>query len=424
MIIHQIFFKVSDKTFDDFPIYSTGKQAWEDFCKDHGWEYRLHTECDTSLMTDEEINIMKQGTKRYPFFAVDYYRLILLSYYGGMYVDLDVLPTDKFTEIMNEDILIGRSIDKGDDKFYANNNLIKLSIPVAIKLKEYAHTQYYEKMSMEVYKTRMIRFFLHTVSACMLSRFCKKNNIPFLKEFHIYFMDYNTQAWDNPALKNSLKNKSPKYNKMIKIDDNVLITGGKSNKCEGIVCDLKNVFCLVRITKDKKGKSVFGDKSIKVKKTYLEVIEPPPIEMPTQEDLVVVDKNIFDTIDENIAASPFLPQSQDIITSTIEEVHEETGESNPNLVYQEDAKVLAENKSILINENNVSCPAPTIDDALNWKRDNEKLNLQLESMMSFQGNACAEIAELQMVIKELKEQLSDSCRLEKIEELKHLINNI
>jgi hypothetical protein len=210
----------------------------------------------------------------------------------------------------------------------------------------------------------------------------------------------------------------------MKIDDNVLITGGKSNKCEGIVTDLKNVFCLVRITKDKKGKSVFGDKSIKVKKTYLSVVEPPPIEMPTQEDLVVVDKNIFDIIDENIASYPFLPQQQDTITSTIEEVHEETSESNPNLIYEEDAKNLAENKNIFINENNVSCSAPTIDDALNWKRDNEKLNIQLQSMMSFQGNACAEIAELQMVIKELKEQLGDSIRLEKIEELKNLINNI
>ena len=211
---------------------------------------------------------------------------------------------------------------------------------------------------------------------------------------------------------------------MIKIDDNVRITGGKSNKCEAIVCDLKNVFCLVRITKDKKGTAVFGDKPIKVKKTYLEVIDPPPIEMPTQEDLVVVDNpDIFKIIDDNIV-SPFLPQGQDIVTSTIEEVHEETGEENPNLVYQEDAKVLAEQKNVLINENNVYSPAPTIDDALNWKRDNEKLNLQLESMMSFQGNACAEIAELKMVIKELKEQLGDSVRLDKLEEIKKLLNSI
>mgnify|MGYP003652506953 FL=1 len=211
---------------------------------------------------------------------------------------------------------------------------------------------------------------------------------------------------------------------MIKIDDNVRITGGKSNKCEAVVCDLKNVFCLVRITKDKHNKPVFGDKPIKVKKTYLEVIEPPPIEMPTQEDLVVVDNpDIFKIIDDNIV-SPFLPQGQDIVTSTIEEVHEETGEENPNLVYQEDAKVLAEQKNVLINENNVYSPAPTIDDALNWKRDNEKLNLQLESMMSFQGNACAEIAELKMVIKELKEQLGDSVRLDKLEEIKKLLNSI
>ena len=192
---------------------------------------------------------------------------------------------------------------------------------------------------------------------------------------------------------------------MIKIDDNVRITGGKSNKCEGIVTDLKNVFCLVRITKDKHSKPVFGDKPIKVKKTYLEVIEPPPIEMPTQEDLVVVDKDIFKTIE-----NPFLPQQQDKPLTEIVEVVEE-----------EEVKPYVP-PSFLINENNVKEPAPTIDDALNWKRDNQKLNLQLESMMSFQGNACAEIAELKMVIKELKEQLGDSTRNDKIEELKEFIN--
>ena len=89
-----------------------------------------------------------------------------------------------------------------------------------------------------------------------------------------------------------------------------------------------------------------------------------------------------------------------------------------------DAENISENKNIYINENNVSSPAPTIDDALNWKRDNEKLNLQLQSMMGFQSSACAEIAELQMVIKDLKEQLSDSVRLHIIEELKTLVNSI
>ena len=127
--------------------------------------------------------------------------------------------------------------------------------------------------------------------------------------------------------------------------------------------------------------------------------------MPTQEDLVVVDKDIFKTIE-----NPFLPQQQDKPLTEIVEVVEE-----------EDVKPYVP-PSFLINENNVKEPAPTIDDALNWKRDNQKLNLQLESMMSFQGNACAEIAELKMVIKELKEQLGDSTRNDKIEELKEFIN--
>ena len=66
----------------------------------------------------------------------------------------------------------------------------------------------------------------------------------------------------------------------------------------------------------------------------------------------------------------------------------------------------------------------TMDDALNWKKDNEKLTIQLESMVGFQSMACSEIADLKMEIKELRDQLNDSCRLDKIEQIKKLINTI
>ena len=203
----------------------------------------------------------------------------------------------------------------------------------------------------------------------------------------------------------------------VKIDDSVKIIGGKSNKCEGIITSLKNVFVLVRITKDKMGKPVFGDKPIKVKKSYLDVIEPPPIEMPTQEDLVVVDtpnnqeKDIFETID-NIVSNPFVKQNQDKKVTIKEEVEE----------IKEKPYVPP---SVLVNENNVASPTPTIDDALNWKKDNQKLNLQLQSMLGFQMAACSEIADLKMRINELKEQLGDSVRKEHVEkmfdELKNMI---
>ena len=199
---------------------------------------------------------------------------------------------------------------------------------------------------------------------------------------HYQLIKWGEDAMIKQPRLNSFKNIDTTYNNMVKIDDSVKINGGKSNKCEGVVTSLKNVFVMVRITKDKKGKPVFGDNPIKVKKSYLEVIAPPAIEMPTEEDLVVVD------------------------TSTNQE------------------KDIFINKSILINENNVVMPAPTIDDAWNWKRDNEKLTLQLKSMVSFQSKACGEIAELQMVIKSLKEELGDSIRLDKIEQIKQLINSI
>ena len=221
--------------------------------------------------------------------------------------------------------------------------------------------------------------------------------------------------WDlrlkDNTFKNSLKNNVSKYNIMsVKIDDSVKIIGGKSNKCEGVITSLKNVFVLVRITKDKMGKPVFGDKPIKVKKSYLEVIEPPPIEMPTQEDLVVVDtpnnqeKDIFETIDKVIKENKKV---------TIKEVVEEIKESKPYVP-----------PSVLVNENNVASPTPTIDDALNWQKDNQKLNLQLQSMLGFQMSACSEIADLKMRINELKEQLNDSVRKEHVEKMFNELKNM
>ena len=45
-------------------------------------------------------------------------------------------------------------------------------------------------------------------------------------------------------------------------------------------------------------------------------------------------------------------------------------------------------------------------------------------MVGFQSMACSEIADLKMEIKELRDQLNDSCRLDKIEQIKKLINTI
>jgi len=210
---------------------------------------------------------------------------------------------------------------------------------------------------------------------------------------------------------------------VLKVDDCVKINGGKSKKCEGVVITLMNTFALVRITKDKKGVAVFGDKPTKVKKEYIEVISPPPIEMPTETDLKQVDsfepnKDIFELIDKKVIEGMDMESKVEVIEDDSD--HEN---SNPNELSQQVKKVTI-GESYMINENNVKSPAITMDDAMNLKEENWKMKTQLESMMTFQGEACKEVADLKWIIKDLKEQLDDSVRLEHLEEVRHILNNI
>jgi hypothetical protein len=210
---------------------------------------------------------------------------------------------------------------------------------------------------------------------------------------------------------------------IMKVDDCVKINGGKSKHCEGKIQSLMNTFALVRITKDKKGVAVFGDKATKVKKAYIEVISPPPLEMPTQADLKPVDnldpnKDIFDLIDKKVV-------NYNNVSFVEEEISDSDHEnSNPNELSKQKTKEELAHKGYMVNENNVKQPIISIDDAYNLKEENWKLKTQLESMLSFQSVACEEVADLKWLIKDLKEQLDDSVRLDKVEELKDLINNL
>jgi hypothetical protein len=218
----------------------------------------------------------------------------------------------------------------------------------------------------------------------------------------------------------------------MKIDDSVKIIGGKSKGCVGVITSLKKVFIMVRLTKDKKGEALFADSSKKVKRDYIEIIDPPAIEMPKEENLKYVDnvdddslnKDIFKTIDEQIAStqSPFVAQSQDKTVSFKEETEPLDKDENTFTIYppNEHPKPL----SYMVNENNVKEPAITIDDAINYRDENTKLIFKMDAMMMFQNKACEEISNLKFELKQLKEQLGDSVRLDKIEELKNIINSI
>tara|TARA_R110000824_G_scaffold13652_1_gene59145 strand:- start:1806 stop:3128 length:1323 start_codon:yes stop_codon:yes gene_type:complete len=201
--------------------------------------------------------------------------------------------------------------------------------------------------------------------------------------------------WDL-RLKSLKKNNKITY-KMMNIGDSVKINGGASKGCEGIITALKNVFVMVRLTQDKKGTPLFVDVSKKVKKCYVDIVEAPPIVMPSSENLKHVDfveeevsESIFETINSVLNNKEPLHY-----TNCIEEVEE---------IWQGELEPEHE-------------PELTLDDYMNCKEDNEKLNYKIDSMMSFQVRACGEIADLKFADSKLRKRIRNADTLKEIKSI-------
>jgi len=226
--------------------------------------------------------------------------------------------------------------------------------------------------------------------------------------------------------------------KIFRTDDCVKMVGGKCKGCEGVIVKVMKLFCSVRLTKDKKGTPVFSDKPNKVKREHIVIIPPPPIEMPTSDDLKAVDdleplSNIIDEIDQKLInesktenvdtlieeITTELKDARKQISTLIEEVNKETGESNPNLVYDDSPK----HNATLIDEHGCSSELPTIDDCINLRDENERLKLQVEALVGWQSHASAECAKYRKDYMDLKKRFDESI-VSKKDELIDLIKNL
>tara|TARA_R110002012_G_scaffold317179_1_gene533044 strand:+ start:70 stop:678 length:609 start_codon:yes stop_codon:yes gene_type:complete len=201
MIIHQIFLKVSDKNIEDYPIYVEGIKLWKAWCKKHNYEYKLWTEIPYEYFDEKDKEVLTECTRRFYFSPIDFIRMPILENNGGMYVDLDVYPTDKLINIMDRENIFGA----GDDgkKQFLTNNVMKCSKENARLMRLYCHKCFDEKVKIKVYDTWIRRFFLRVVSATMVANFCKyemKIGHMSFEEFSEYFTDHKTLAWSDVNL--------------------------------------------------------------------------------------------------------------------------------------------------------------------------------------------------------------------------------
>ena len=184
-ICHQIFLDVGLKPLKE-------RHDWLNNIK-HNKELNPHIEF--KLWTDKEITKLLKENPEYDemintfphaFYKVDFCRYLILSKYGGMYLDLDV----KCKKIIPNDIMLGIDLRGG-----VNNNLIKLDNEYYKQLLDFCVMEYNRILNNKLYLKWRGRHLLNSVGAYMFKRFCKKNNIISDLNFNDYFIDSHCRSW-------------------------------------------------------------------------------------------------------------------------------------------------------------------------------------------------------------------------------------
>lgn len=206
MIIHQIFLSVNNQTFEDYN-YHKNSVIWQEWCKKNNYQYILHDEDSIYKIMNEKDKIMSErvfNENRDPFINIDWAKYIVINHYGGVYVDLDVLPTSKSKEfIESQEILFGcwkhgQFLEKRKrNNWRINNNFLKFNKGQLRDCLNYLYSEYDKKSQMEIYDRRLKRFIFQVAGPLGFSRWCKQNKYhKFIrKDFFDYFDDLGTNAW-------------------------------------------------------------------------------------------------------------------------------------------------------------------------------------------------------------------------------------
>ena len=188
MIIHQIFFDIGRGTLADKP----------------GWIKNMNVNKALNpsyrhILWDEE-KAMTWIREHYPqyvsliatfpakFYLIDFFRYLVLTKMGGVYIDMDVRCKQKLPET---DIILGGTYIKSD----ANNNVMKLTPELNQKLLDFCVAAYTRIRDNDMWVGKPGRRFLWSVGASMFAQFLRKNKITSENNFREYFYDEAARSW-------------------------------------------------------------------------------------------------------------------------------------------------------------------------------------------------------------------------------------
>ena len=193
-IIHQILFDVgkgsSVKVLNDRPEWR--ENMIKNKTLNPTYRHILWNDKSANDFINEHYPEYKDMINSFPhrFYLVDFFRYLVLSKMGGVYIDMDVCMKLPLPDV---EIILGEP--PRPDSAIFSNNVIKLSHDLNVKLLDYSKSSYDRIVNQGLYKGRPGRAFLNSVSARMFDRFVKLNNLKSDIDFKEYFIDGDATSW-------------------------------------------------------------------------------------------------------------------------------------------------------------------------------------------------------------------------------------
>ena len=187
MIIHQIYGLFNDGK-EMPPLFQASSKAWSEYCDKNNHIYKLWDKKQVEELIDTYTNLKNYYYDvKYPIMKCDIARFIIVYQFGGLYVDLDVLPNKEIINIDENKLTLCKYINKKEEcdieMLYAPKQFLPLWEFVAL----YVPKQIEEKDNIDVYKNWIIRYVFQTTGPQSFRRYLKNKKLEFniIKTIHL-----------------------------------------------------------------------------------------------------------------------------------------------------------------------------------------------------------------------------------------------
>ena len=185
--VHQVYGIFQDGiSWEDIPEFKDNIIATQKFCKENNYDYMMWSlkDCEELLIEDYPEYIDLWNNFRYPVQKCDFIRYCILFKFGGCYIDCDVKPLKSLEDIFQADQYFTYwQCDKKKKPYNAVMGT-KKNNPLFLEIIKEVEKSFYEKESLEIYKTWKGRFVYQTTGHSMLNRVIKKQQISKDKYLH------------------------------------------------------------------------------------------------------------------------------------------------------------------------------------------------------------------------------------------------